>query len=67
MIRIFQNSIHSAYRIRENSGAMPPAGIFLATAPRSSDLRGEIVERRYFLEVWWLRFCSQCKGPGLNP
>lgn len=51
MIRIFQNSIHSAYRIRENSEAMPPAGIFLATAPRSTDLRGEIVEGGTSLEV----------------
>lgn len=51
MIRIFQNSIHSAYRIRENSEAMPPAGIFLAIAPRSTDLRGEIVEGGISLEV----------------
>ena len=44
MMRIFQYIIHSKYRIIENSEAMPLAGIPLAIAPRSSDLRGEIVE-----------------------
>lgn len=44
MIRIFQTIMHSAHRIREKSEAMPPAGIFLTTAPRSSYLKGEIVE-----------------------